>query len=154
MQRRSLLILPGAAVLGVPAFAAAIDDIAWEDRAHARSLPLRMRWPGGDAPCGLVVYSHGLGGSREGGDAWGQAWAGAGMAVLHVQHPGSDAEVLRHGMRALRAAASAEQLVATRSGRPGTPSERSRCRRWPDSASATRASGPSPLSARRPVRAC
>jgi dienelactone hydrolase len=112
MQRRSLLILPGAAVLGVPAFAAAIDDIAWEDRAHARSLPLRMRWPGGDAPCGLVVYSHGLGGSREGGDAWGQAWAGAGMAVLHVQHPGSDAEVLRHGMRALRAAASEEQLVA------------------------------------------
>ena len=111
MQRRSLLILPGAAVLGVPAFATAIDDIAW-DRARTRVLPLRMRWPDGDAPCGLVVYSHGLGGNREGGDAWGRAWAGAGIAVLHVQHPGSDTAVLRDGMRALRAAASAEQLVA------------------------------------------
>ncbi len=32
------------------------------------------------------------------------------MAVLHLQHPGSDSETLRGGMAALRRAASAEQL--------------------------------------------
>lgn len=59
-----------------------------------------------------MLYSHGLGGSRDGGAAWGQAWADAGIAVLHLQHPGSDSDTLRNGLAALRAAASAEQLLA------------------------------------------
>jgi hypothetical protein len=59
-----------------------------------------------------VVYSHGLGGSREGGARWGQAWAAGGIAVLHLQHAGSDIDVLRKGLSALRSAANAEQLAA------------------------------------------
>ena len=58
------------------------------------------------------MHSHGLGGNREGGDVWGRAWQQASFAVLHLQHPGSDTEVFRHGLPALRAAASAEQLLA------------------------------------------
>jgi hypothetical protein len=61
----------------------------------------------------LVLHSHGLGGNREGGDAWGEAWRAAGFGVIHLQHPGSDTEVLRgSGGRALRDAASAQQLIA------------------------------------------
>ena len=71
-----------------------------------------MRWPAGDAPCAVVLHSHGLGGNRSGGAAWGTAWQEAGFAVLHLQHPGSDSEIFRGGERGLRAAASAEQLIA------------------------------------------
>src|SRR5688572_2041380 len=88
------------------------QDETWQDESRSRALPLRLRWPDGTGPCALVVHSHGLGGNREGGDAWGRAWRRAGFAVLHVQHPGSDTDTLRQGLRALRGAASAEQLIA------------------------------------------
>jgi predicted dienelactone hydrolase len=58
------------------------------------------------------VHSHGLGGSRDGADVWGEAWQQAGFAVLHVQHAGSDKAVMRSGSAAMRNAASAEQLRA------------------------------------------
>ena len=91
------------------------QDGAWIDSARGRPLPWRLRLPsqpGQRGPWPLVLYSHGLGGNREGGAVWGQAWADAGIAVLHLQHPGSDTDTLRGGMAALRAAASTEQLLA------------------------------------------
>jgi predicted dienelactone hydrolase len=114
VRRRSVLIVAAASPLalivpGLPARAAIVDD-SWVDTRRDRQLPLRVRWPDGDAPCALVVYSHGLGGNRNGADVWGEAWREAGFAVVHIQHPGSDTEVLRSGMAALRRAASAEQL--------------------------------------------
>jgi predicted dienelactone hydrolase len=90
------------------------DDV-WTDPLRSRDVLLRIRWPAGDAPCALVIHSHGLGGSREGGDVWGRAWQDAGMAVVHVQHAGSDIDTLRSGGMggaAIRGAISAEQLIA------------------------------------------
>ena len=106
---KSTLLLP----LSAPASPAAaeIRDDSWFNVARQRVLPWRLRLPGGDKPCPLVLYSHGLGGSREGGQAWGSAWADSGIAVLHLQHPGSDIEVLRSGGRSLQAAASSDQFV-------------------------------------------
>lgn len=127
MERRSFLIRGLAAWAGLgtlgPAWAQARagasptaddpwQDETWRDAARSRELPVRLRWPEGSGPCALVLHSHGLGGNREGGDPWGRAWRRAGFAVLHVQHPGSDTETLRRGLRALRGAASAEQLIA------------------------------------------
>jgi predicted dienelactone hydrolase len=90
----------------------AIDGV-WRDEARNRDIPWRLRWPPGSSACALVIHSHGLGGSREGGDVWGRAWREAGIAVLHIQHRGSDIEVLRDGgMRSLRSAASSQQLRA------------------------------------------
>ena len=86
-------------------------DALWTDRQRQRALPVRLRIPPGNAPFGVVVYSHGLGGNRAGGDVWGAAWMQAGLGVLHVQHPGSDTEALRDGVLALRRAASAENLL-------------------------------------------
>jgi predicted dienelactone hydrolase len=82
----------------------------WWDKSRQRALPVRIRIPAGDAPCGLLLYSHGLGGSREGGGVWGRAWRDAGFMVVHLQHPGSDAATARQGVPALIKAASAEQL--------------------------------------------
>ena len=84
-----------------------------------------MRWPDGQTPCPLVVYSHGLGGNREGGDVWGQAWQQAGIAVLHVQHPGSDDRLWRDAqgrapseiLAAMRHGATPAQLLARVAGR-------------------------------------
>jgi predicted dienelactone hydrolase len=120
MERRRFLIgasagLAAAATAAQPREPGTDDpwhDDTWHDGARSRDLPLRLRWPDGGAPCALVVHSHGLGGNREGGDVWGRAWRRAGIAVLHVQHPGSDTQTLRQGLRALRAAASADQLIA------------------------------------------
>ena len=111
LSRRQALIwlaLPAVA----SAFEAAPLDGLWRDAARQRDLPWRFRQPAGAGPWPLVLFSHGLGGSREGGEVWGRAWAAAGLAVLHLQHPGSDVEVLRGGLPALRAAASASQLIA------------------------------------------
>jgi predicted dienelactone hydrolase len=76
-------------------------------------LPVLLRLPTGPGPWPVVIYSHGLGGSRQAGDAWGEAWRSQGIAVVHVQHPGSDIEVLREGgVDQLREAATVEQLAA------------------------------------------
>ncbi len=110
MQRRLFLLCGGALW---SSRSAAAQDQAWTDAARGRTVPLRLRWPEGSGPCALILHSHGLGGNREGGDRWGQAWQAAGFVVLHLQRPGSDSETLRSdGIRGLRAAASAEQLRA------------------------------------------
>ena len=65
-------------------------DIDWKDSARERALPLKIRVPEGALRVPLVIFSHGLGGSRESGKAWGEHWAANGYLVIHVQHPGSD----------------------------------------------------------------
>ncbi len=114
ISRRDAITLAAALVLpcAVPA-ATAVHDETWRDAARNRDIPLRLRSPGSPGPWPLIVYSHGLGGSREGADVWGEAWREAGFAVLHMQHPGSDTEVIRSGgLRGLRAAANGQQLIA------------------------------------------
>lgn len=113
MDRRRFILRAAVAAAALDTALAAhatVRDDDWLDARRGRRLPVRVRWPDGDAPCALVVHSHGLGGNRLGGDVWGEAWRRAGLAVLHLQHPGSDTEALRGGFSALRAAASAEQL--------------------------------------------
>lgn len=65
-------------------------DTEWKDGARERTLPLKVRIPDGGDKVPLVIFSHGLGGSREGGKAWGEYWSANGYVVIHVQHPGSD----------------------------------------------------------------
>jgi hypothetical protein len=120
LRRRQWLAIGAAGVLGAAWARSAWSqnlpaprDGQWHDATRRRTLPWRLRLPAGRGPWPLVLYSHGLGGSRDGGAAWGEAWADAGIAVLHLHHPGSDTEVLRDGgVRGLRAAASGENLVA------------------------------------------
>ena len=108
IARRTLLLS-----LALPALAQASADFRWTDAARQRTLPLRLRLPAGSGAVPLVLFSHGLGGNLDAGTAWAEAWAQAGIATLHLQHPGSDSAVLREGgPGALRAAASAEQLQA------------------------------------------
>jgi hypothetical protein len=114
MQRRSLLLTTAGLALTAASGAQTPghEDAVWRDATRERELPVRLRWPDGNGPCAVVIHSHGLGGSREGGGRMAQAWRAAGLAVIHLQHPGSDTEALRGGLQALRAAANARQLIA------------------------------------------
>ena len=66
--------------------------------------------------CALPIY--GLGGTYAAGTDWAEAWAGAGIATIHVQHPGSDENLWKSAtgqagrLEALRSGASGVQLVA------------------------------------------
>lgn len=111
ISRRALLTtatLWPLAARAVPA----VQTGGWTDPARKRAVPWLLRLPEGEGPCPWVIYSHGLGGSRDGGARWSEAWAAGGIAVLHVQHAGSDIGILRAGLQAARDAASAEQLIA------------------------------------------
>ena len=71
-------------------------DMLWNDVARQRDVPVRLYWPtaaSATAPVPLVVFSHGLGGSRTGYSYLGRHWASLGFASLHVQHAGSDRAV-------------------------------------------------------------
>ena len=73
-------------------YAVTVVDQAWTDASRERTLPVRIYVPGASAPGRrpAVVFSHGLGGSRAGGETWGRHWASHGFVSIHVQHPGSD----------------------------------------------------------------
>lgn len=65
--------------------------LAWDDAARARPVLAKLYLPAGvEQPVPLVVFSHGIGGSREGYTYLGKHWAANGYAVLHLQHAGSD----------------------------------------------------------------
>jgi predicted dienelactone hydrolase len=62
------------------------------------------------------LFSHGLGGSREGSPFLGQHWSGRGYVCVFLQHPGSDEGVWKdvrpiERMAALRAAADAKNFM-------------------------------------------
>jgi predicted dienelactone hydrolase len=77
----------------------AVQYFDWVDDARPptpRAVPAKLYLPKsaastqGAAPLPLIVFSHGLGGSREGYTYLGKYWAQHGYASLHVQHVGSD----------------------------------------------------------------
>jgi predicted dienelactone hydrolase len=69
-----------------------MQDLDWADAERQRPVPVRLYLPADGALQGLplVVFSHGIGGSRRGYSYIGRHLAGQGMAALHVQHVGSD----------------------------------------------------------------
>ena len=130
-RRHHITLLACVAVPSLQNPASATQDNAmiinevWVDAARQRDVPVKLRWPdptqfSGPNPLLLpvVLFSHGLGGTTDGGEVWGRAWAEAGFVVVHLQHPGSDLAALRSvttsftDKDALRNAASPAQLLA------------------------------------------
>lgn len=85
------LALPPAAV-DAAAARVRVLDFDWHDAARGRAVPVRLYLPddASAAPLPLVVFSHGIGGSRNGYSYLGRHWASQGYASLHLQHVGSD----------------------------------------------------------------
>ena len=95
-------------------------DMDWHDSQRDRTVPVRLYLPlatdkGYQAP--LVVFSHGIGGSRYGYSYLGRHWASAGFASLHLQHVGSDRRIWTGGspfavVDRLQAAAQEAEAIA------------------------------------------
>ena len=68
----------------------------WHDTDRQRDVPIRIYLPSAATqPAPIVVFSHGLGGSRDTYSYLGRHWASHGYAALHLTHVGSDTEALR-----------------------------------------------------------
>jgi dienelactone hydrolase len=69
-----------------------VRDFDWLDPTRQREVPVRLYLPADAAtrPLPMVIFSHGIGGSRRGYSYLGRHWAAQGMASLHLQHVGSD----------------------------------------------------------------
>jgi predicted dienelactone hydrolase len=78
-----------SADLGSRTIKTLLDD--WIDSArNDRKVPVKVYYPEGQDPCPLVLFSHGLGGTREGYEFLGRYWASHGYISVHLQHAGSD----------------------------------------------------------------
>ena len=103
---------------------AAICQAVWHDPARNRDIPIRITLPAGKGKVPVVLWSPGLGGDVGGGGVWTTAWADAGLAVVQMQHPGSDGAVYRAGgtpdeRRARVAAATSPGQLLARVGDAG-----------------------------------
>ncbi len=89
---------PAGRAMASPAQGHRILDLELFDTARQRPVPVRLYLPqqaSAESPVPLVVFSHGLGGSRMGYSYLARHWANAGLASLHPQHVGSDNSVWR-----------------------------------------------------------
>ena len=82
-----------------------------------RVVPLKMYLPAKGMKAPTILYSHGLGGSRDAGTYLGMHWAGRGFAVVTMQHAGSDRNVIkgvpiRDMMTVLKKAANGQSAQA------------------------------------------
>ncbi len=91
----------------------------WVDTRRQRPVPVRLYLPCAADPrsrAPLVVFSHGIGGSRRGYSYLGTHFAAQGWASLHLQHVGSDRSLWRGSLWSmvgrLQAAAQESEAIA------------------------------------------
>jgi predicted dienelactone hydrolase len=90
----SLALYPLQGIASTPEFE--VHDRDWFDDTRERPVPIRLYQPmtaSSASPAPLIIFSHGIGGSRLGYSYLGSYWASHGLASLHVQHVGSDRSI-------------------------------------------------------------
>ena len=68
-------------------------DVEVSDIKRDHEIPIRVYLPASKEPAAVILFSHGLGGSRHGCSYLGRHWAGRGYAAVFMQHIGSDTSV-------------------------------------------------------------
>ena len=112
LLRVCVLLLVGIPLAGgyePPAPTSEIDSCRydWHDPKRDRDVPVKLYFPrSASGPRPIVIFSHGLGGSREMYEYLGKHWAGCGYVSVHLQHLGSDDAVWKNagageGMKAM-----------------------------------------------------
>jgi predicted dienelactone hydrolase len=103
-----------------PLHVGAADAQVWDgvvtDASRSRDIPVRVYLPDSKGPQPVILFSHGLGGSRENNAYLGQHWAKRGYVAVFMQHAGSDEHVWKdtemgQRMGAMRDAASVQNFM-------------------------------------------
>ena len=92
------------------------NDFTVYDKNRNREIPIRVYLPYRSDPAPVVLFSHGLGGTREGSSYLGRHWSLRGYVVVFLQHPGSGDSVWKdqqfgQRMSAMKQAASLQNLL-------------------------------------------
>ncbi len=92
-------------------------ELVVHDKTRSREIPVRVYFEEQTSPAPVVLFSHGLGGSREGNAFLAEHWTRRGYVALFVQHPGSDTSVWQDKpkedrLEAMRGAISLENFKA------------------------------------------
>ena len=66
-----------------------VDDLVLSDQARDKQLEIRVYYPEADGPFPVLVFSHGMGGSKEVGEDLMAYWAGHGYIVICPTHADS-----------------------------------------------------------------
>ena len=104
---------------GPGSYAVATVSYDWVDSARNRKVPVKIYYPEkGQGPFPVIVFSHGLGGSRDGYEYLGQHWASHGCVSVHLQHLGSDDAVWRESKEPARDLARAAAEPGNAVARP------------------------------------
>lgn len=72
-----------------------VVDLEVHDSRRQRNIPIRVYMASAKELAPVILFSHGLGGSREGSAYLGKHWAAHGYVAVFLQHPGSDESVWR-----------------------------------------------------------
>ncbi len=91
-------------------------DLTVRDSLRNRDIPIRVNLPAQESPSPVILFSHGLGGSRGSCTYLAKHWSARGYAAVFLQHPGSDDSVwkdvpITRRKRAMRKAASVKNLI-------------------------------------------
>jgi predicted dienelactone hydrolase len=91
-------------------------ELTVHDAMRHRAIPLRVYLPTNTTPAPVILFSHGLGGSRAGSAFLGEHWAARGYVAVFLQHPGSDESVWKSKpaqarLQAMNQAASLENFL-------------------------------------------
>lgn len=85
--------------------------VDWNDSKRKRIVPAKIYVPPSGDHWPIIIFSHGLGGSRSGYSHYGNLWSQNGFLCVHLEHEGSDGDVMQKGagiqnMKKLEAAAA------------------------------------------------
>jgi len=87
-----------------------------QDRSRNRDIPIKVYLPETSTNAPVILFSHGLGGSKENSPYLGNHWASHGYLCVFMQHEGSDERVWKgkgpaQAMRSMKQAASAQNFI-------------------------------------------
>ena len=86
-------------------------ELVVKDEKRSRDLPIRVYLPAGKAPAPVILFSHGLGGTRATNEYLADHWAQRGYVAVFLQHPGSDDSLWKDKPMAVRLLAMQQAVV-------------------------------------------
>ncbi|MGL6195786.1 MAG: alpha/beta hydrolase family protein [Thermoguttaceae bacterium] len=77
-------------------------NFVWFDNSRSRTVPAKIYYPANaKKPLPIIIFSHGLGGSKENCAYLAEYWAVNGYISVHIQHAGSDENTWKGKLRPL-----------------------------------------------------